>query len=204
MVAITSTCRRCSGDGEWPVGDGMLTVDYMVRCQDCDGTGEVERQARLTIVPMTLTEAKTFVGQEHRHHPPPHAHKFSVGVEDEGGRLRGVAVAARPKAHMLPQYRTLEVIRLATDGTDNACSALYGAVARIGVEMGYKRHQILTYILDDEPGTSLKAAGWYFDGRTDGGSWDRPSRPRTDKAPTCPKQRWRAAKPPTDNGRSEP
>ncbi len=97
---------------------------------------------------------------------------------------------------MLPQYSLLEVLRVATDGCDNACSALYGAVARIGREMGYERHNIITYTLISEPGTSLHAAGWWRDAETDGGSWDRLSRNRTDKHPTEPKVRWRAAKPP--------
>ena len=40
----------------------------------------------------------------------------------------------------------VEVTRLCTDGTKNACSFLYGAAARIAKEMGYK--QIQTYILE--------------------------------------------------------
>lgn len=53
---------------------------------------------------------------------------------------------------------TLEVSRVCTDGTYNACSMLYGACARIAKEMGFKKIQ--TYILQTEPGTSLKASGW--------------------------------------------
>ena len=39
-------------------------------------------------------------------------------------------------------------------------------------------------------GTSLKAAGWTFDGMTAGGSWSRKSRLRNDNAPIVRKQRW--------------
>lgn len=55
--------------------------------------------------------------------------------------------------------------------------------------MGY-REVVITYILADEPGTSLRASGWEFLGTTEGGSWGRPSRPRADKHPTCKKQAW--------------
>lgn len=50
---------------------------------------------------------------------------------------------------------------MCTDGTANACSFLYAAAARAGRALGYDRIQ--TYILADEPGTSLKAAGWKFE-----------------------------------------
>jgi len=107
--------------------------------------------------------------------------------------LAGVAVAGRPVSRVLDGLGWLEVLRVATDGCPNACSALYGACARIGKEMGYLRHEIITYTLPDEPGTSLLAAGWVRGIITDGKSWDRPSRRRSDNAPTCRKQRWRAA-----------
>jgi len=150
-------------------------------------------QSRLTIVPSGLRAASEFVGAEHRHHPPTRGHKFSVAVVDEADRRRGVAVAGRPVSRVLDGLGWLEVLRVATDGCPNACSALYGACARIGKEMGYLRHEIITYTLPDEPGTSLLAAGWVRDIITDGKSWDRPSRRRSDNAPTCRKQRWRAA-----------
>lgn len=153
-------------------------------------------QPKLYIVPVILREAQKFVGEEHRHHPPPHAHKFSIGVEDVFGTLHGVAIAARPKARMLDAYAVLEVVRLATDGTPNACSVLYGAVARAGVAMGYRRHNIITYILGSEPGTSLMAAGWWRDVETAGGTWSRDGREREDKHPLESKVRWRACKPP--------
>jgi hypothetical protein len=42
--------------------------------------------------------------------------------------------------------------------------------------MGYER--IITYILQSEMGSSLKASGWHKEADIKGGSWDRPSRPR--------------------------
>lgn len=155
-------------------------------------------QQRLKIIPVTLKEANAFVGQEHRHHGPSVGHKFSIGVADEDGLLRGVAIAGRPVARGFNPALTLEVTRLATDGCENACSALYGAVARVGTAMGYERHNILTYILSSEPGTSLKAAGWVQVAEVRGRTWDCDSRPRTDKHPTEDKTRWHAARPPEE------
>lgn len=146
----------------------------------------------LRVVPCTLRQANDFVGKEHRHHPPAVGHKFSVAVAD-GDRLAGVAIAGRPVARGLSQYKTLEVVRVCTDGTPNACSMLYGAVARIAAAMGYDRRNVITYTLATEPGTSLRAAGWVRDKDVRGRSWDTPSRPRVDRHPTEDKIRWRAA-----------
>lgn len=138
-------------------------------------------------VPLELKQANEFVDQLHRHHDPVHRDKFRVGCEN-GGKLVGVAQLARPVSRMLDDGKTIEVVRLCTDGTPDACSFLYGRAARIAKEMGYGR--IITYILDSESGTSLKAAGWIKDGDTSGGNWNCASRPRKTTAPTCKKQRW--------------
>lgn len=63
----------------------------------------------------------------------------------------------RPVARHLDDGWTLEVNRLCTDGTRNACSMLYAAAWRAARAMGYKR--LIPYILDTESGTSLRAAG---------------------------------------------
>lgn len=90
---------------------------------------------------------------------------------------------------MTDQRKVLEVTRLVTDGTKNACSILYSAAARVGKELGYERIQ--TFILDTEPGTSLKAAGWLMDGVSGGGDWTRISKPnRRQDQPQCPKHRY--------------
>jgi hypothetical protein len=50
---------------------------------------------------------------------------------------------------------------------------------------------IQTYILESEPGTTLRAAGWEFDGMTAGGQWVRADgSPRRTDQPTDKKQRW--------------
>ena len=89
---------------------------------------------------------------------------------------------------MLDNGLTLEVNRVATDGTPNACSALYGAARRAAFALGYKK--LVTYILDTEPGTSLRAAGWKCIGLAGGGKWGRQERPRVDLHPTQAKLRF--------------
>ena len=71
---------------------------------------------------------------------------------------------------------TIEIRRVCTDGTYNACSILYGACARCAKDMGYKR--VITYTLKSEPGTSLKASGFINAGEAGGVSWNMPTRPR--------------------------
>jgi hypothetical protein len=144
----------------------------------------------LTIVPMTLSEAKEIVRSNHRHHRPPVGGLFAVGCSD-GIKVVGVAVVGRPVARMLCDDFTAEVTRLCTDGTKNACSMLYGASWRAARALGYKR--LVTYILNSESGASLVASGWKCVGEAGGGSWSRKSRPRVDKHPTQTKIRWEVA-----------
>lgn len=89
----------------------------------------------LELVPVTLREANGFVQQYHRHHKQVAGHKFSIGVAQDG-RLVGVAICGRPVSRRLDNGTTLEVNRLCTDGTHNACSILYAAAARAARDMG--------------------------------------------------------------------
>lgn len=142
----------------------------------------------LELKPVSLREANEFVAAHHRHHGKTTGHKFSIGVL-ENGILVGVAICGRPVARGADDRWTLEVNRLCTSGTNNACSILYAASARAAKAMGYKK--IITYILDSETGSSLKASGWTLDGYVKGRSWSCESRPRKDNAPICNKQRWK-------------
>ena len=145
---------------------------------------------RLHAIPLELTEANRLVAQWHRHHQPSQGHRFSLGVIDADGALHGAAIVGRPVARLAGSPRdVLEVVRLVTDGTANACSILYAAAARAGLAMGYRRIQ--TYILDEEPGTSLIAAGWSYEGEAGGGQWKHTDgRPRRTDQPTGLKGRW--------------
>lgn len=142
----------------------------------------------LELTPITLREANAFVQQHHRHHKASRGHKFSIGVKS-GENLVGVAICGRPVSRKLDDGKTLEVNRLCTDGTANACSILYGAAYRAAVAMGYTK--VITYILESEPGTSLKAAGYINEGRAGGLEWNGRSTPKSkDQYPHEMKQRW--------------
>lgn len=143
--------------------------------------------AKLELVPMTLKEANAYVQQHHRHHKPVTGHKFSIGCSD-GEKIVGVAIAGRPVSRYLDDGWTLEVNRLCTDGSKNACSMLYGAAWRAARAMGYKK--VITYILQSEPGTSLRAAGWKCVGEAGGERWTGKRRPEVDLYPALMKLRF--------------
>lgn len=145
---------------------------------------------RLEIVPIKQSEAKAFIKRHHRHHAPSVGSIFNVGCSD-GERIVGVAMVGRPVARGLDDGWTVEVTRLCTDGTKNACSKLYAACRKIARAFGYRK--IVTYILESESGTSLKAAGWKCVAKTFGGSWNCESRPRVDEHPTQKKFRWESS-----------
>lgn len=144
----------------------------------------------MNIRPLTITEANELVARFHRHHRPVVGALFAIGLEVDGSTV-GAAIVGRPVARHLQDGRTAEVTRVVVpEGYKNACSMLYGASARAAKAMGYKR--LLTYTLESEPGTSLKAAGWKQTLTTQGGSWSRSARPRFDEHPLEPKRRWEA------------
>lgn len=143
----------------------------------------------LSLQPITYPEACRFIHQHHRHHLPPQGWKFGIAVND-GERVVGVVTVGRPVARRLDDGWTLEVTRCCTDGTRHAASMLYGASWRAARALGYRR--LITYTLIEEPGTSLKAAGWKSLYQTDGGSWSVPSRPRVDRHPLGQKTLWEA------------
>ena len=142
-------------------------------------------------IPVTLEQANDFVGRLHRHHRPVVGHKYSIGAWDtRSSRLCGVVIVGRPVARNIDQRRIVEVTRLCTDGTPNACSLLYGSAARAAVALGY--FAVLTYTLSSEDGASLRASGWWGEANaTDGRPWNVPSRPRAVVPSTLgPKWRW--------------
>jgi hypothetical protein len=123
----------------------------------------------LRVVPLELTEANATVAAWHRHHKPVQGHRFSLGVIDDADQIRGAVIIGRPVARLAGHPRqVLEVTRLVTDGSPNACSMLYAAAARAGKAMGFARIQ--TYILEEEEGVTLRAAGWVCEGVAGGGS----------------------------------
>lgn len=145
-------------------------------------------QSRLRVVPCSVERAKAYVESIHRHHTASTSARYCIAVIDDTHMVRGVAMVGRPVARLLDDGWTLEVNRVATDGCENACSALYGAAKRIATALGYSR--LITYIREDEPGTSLRAVGWENEGAIRARSWDMPGRRRVDKTEIVRRERW--------------
>jgi len=143
----------------------------------------------LKLLPISISDAKVWVQNLHRHHRPPLGGLFALAAE-RSGAVVGVVVVGRPVARRSDDGYTCEVTRCATDGTRNACSFLYGAAWRAAKALGYRR--ILTYTLPEEGGASLRATGWLEVGDAGGGSWSCPSRPREDNHPLSIKTKWMA------------
>lgn len=191
---IVAECQEWTR-AEWcAFADGIGMTDYVpVRQIFAADSGGWAIDYGLTLGELDRPAARAFVETHHRHNRPPPGDRFRLGVWN-GHELVAVAIVGRPVARMIDAETTCEVNRLCVDPTLdralvwNACSMLYGAAAREAKRRGYER--IITYTLETEPGTTLRAAGWTRETKTKGGSWNRPSRAREDTAPTCRKWRW--------------
>ena len=144
----------------------------------------------MNVQPVTLAAANAFVHAWHRHSRPVVGHRFSLGLFDADLQLRGVAIVGRPVARGADDGATVEITRLATDGTRNACSTLYGAACREARARGF--HRVITYTLASETGASVKAAGFVLTATVRGRQWDAPSRPRKLRE-TPDRNRWERA-----------
>ena len=86
------------------------------------------------------------------------------------------------------------VLGLATTGAELAYVRLVQLYVadlrgwRAARALGYRR--LITYTLQSESGTSLRAAGWRLVGEAGGGPWNRKGRPRVDLHPTQLKLKW--------------
>lgn len=150
----------------------------------------------LTVRPYAVKHALAFNAEKHRRRPKLQGGMWAVAVE-RGGGVVGVAIVGRP-CRVMDDGRTLVVTRCAAiegdaaaSGNKGACSMLYGRCARAAKAMGAL---LYTYTEDDEPGTSLRAAGWIDEGiQVDSDPIDRrPGRQLALHEPNRPKRRWRA------------
>lgn len=142
----------------------------------------------LRIEPTTLRRANEYVTAHHRHNKAVRGCRFCLRVVDEEGVEHGYAIVGRPLARMLDDGLTAEVLRVCTQGKSNAASMLLSACARAWRAMGGRR--LVTYTRADEPGTSLRAAGWVVDGSTRAESWNRKKRARKDQTEIIARVRW--------------
>lgn len=110
--------------------------------------------------------ANAFVAKHHRHSNPTTGHIFSLGLYKEG-ILVGVAICGRPVSRHLDNGTTIEINRLCTDGTRNACSQLYAACIKYAKRRKYSK--VITYTLASESGASLKASNFVLETEKAGG-----------------------------------
>lgn len=166
---------------------------------------EILRRVKIKVREIPQKVAFEFIAAVHRHHDPPQGDKFRLGAfADVNGveTLIGVVIVGRPPSRMLEKKepKTLEVTRMATlAGASGLNSQLYSAAWREAQKRGYDK--LITYVLESEPGTSLKASNWWIEQQdVGGGKWDRPARRRADHHPTEKKVRWAISK----KGRPQP
>ncbi|MEO0566519.1 MAG: XF1762 family protein [Pseudomonadota bacterium] len=141
--------------------------------------------------PLSLKQANALVERLHRHAKPVRIHRFSIGaVVQATGKLCGAVIVSNPvaRSHISALNLECEVRRVVTDGTPDACSFLYAAAVRAATAMGFVN--VVTYTRVNEPGTSLRAAGFDVDGTVQAKSWDTPSRRRYSALDPCARIRW--------------
>ena len=203
---MLSTC--CEGLHESIVDNMQNDPDYRVwllrelqadalcgyklrRVAECDGQFLLDWNPEIREIQQRV--AKDFVNEHHAHNRAPAGWKFGAGIWN-GGQLIGVVMVGRPVARKIDAKTTVEVNRLCirrdvpSELVWNACSLAYGWAAREARARGFGK--IITYTLEIESGTALRAVGWAREAVTQGGSWNRPSREREDTAPICRKVRW--------------
>lgn len=150
----------------------------------------------LTLTPIRLRPAKRYVAEHHSHNKIPTAGWLFGTSVFANGELVGVGIAGRPNAKELDTGVAVEVTRVATCGTPNACSRLYAALCRAAAALGYV--DAWTYTLASECAACVRAAGFQRDAELparDG--WDTLARPRVNvdlfgehRTPPGAKVRW--------------
>lgn len=192
-----AVCREMSDDPDYAkallteLGAEQIIGGKLRRVPDAGG--QLILDCKLEVDGIEQAQAKAFVHAHHEHCPPPAGWRYGAGIWN-GRHLMGVVMVGRPVARLLDHTKIVEVNRLCIRRDLprqlrwNACSQFYGWSAREAEKRGFEK--IITYIMEDEDGTTLKAAGWTCEGPAGGGSWNRKDRPRADRAPTIRKVRW--------------
>lgn len=153
----------------------------------------------LRIAPIFRDPANDFVRRLHRHSKPVKAGylfaaaavKPSMFNHHDGVQFFetvGVGIAGRPVARELQDGKTIEILRVCTDGSRNACSKLYAALCRAARALGYEL--AVTYTLASESGASLRAAGFRPVAQVKDRQWSCEARPREERDLIGDKIRW--------------
>ena len=130
--------------------------------------------------PISQKKAFTFIKEHHRHFKSIQGDIFRIGLLKDD-TLIGVISVGRPVSRHLDNGYTCEVRRLCINGQHkNACSILYSSAARAAKALGYEK--IITYILENENGVSVRASGWSLSHTSKGQNWNRTNRPREQKS----------------------
>jgi len=138
--------------------------------------------------PISRELAKEFIKSNHRHNRPPVSDRFRVGLYEDG-QLIGVGIAGLPVARKQCNGDTIEITRVCVlDGKQNACSQIYSRMKRIAQLLGYKR--IITYTLESESGSSLRAVGAVIDHKVAKGNWLNRQNRTYNEVSDKPKQMW--------------
>ena len=194
----SNTCRICRK----PFTSKRSDARYCsARCRQriCRAVTNVTLEEKpLSLKPISMEAAQEFVKQYHRHNKEvKFGPRFATSVVDASGEVWGVAIVSHPINRMLNHKGyTAEVRRVCTkpNAPLNCCSMLYSACWKAWRAMGGTK--AITYTLQSESGTSLKASGWQqkaaSKGHKVGTSWD--THPRKAKVEGTvvvePKWRW--------------
>jgi hypothetical protein len=118
----------------------------------------------VVIRPISIRDADVFVSTNHRHNKAAANGKFAIGcyivlivMNGIWYYCVGVGIGGRPRSRHLDNGITFEVYRVCTVGHKNATSFIYSKMKKIAQQMGYLK--IITYTLQEESGSSLKAIG---------------------------------------------
>lgn len=151
-----------------------------------------------SVRPSTVTAARAWVREHHRHLPNVQGVLFATSVWARGEQV-ACGIAGNP-AQVWQGTGRICITRVAAlqlplvrDSKGElhpapACTMIYRSLCDAARALGY--HEAWTYTLPDECGASLRAAGFTDMGVTAGGEHDRPSRPRKPAARPEPKRRW--------------
>lgn len=168
-------------------------VGRPVRSVCDDGMAHLVLNFELRIGSIRQKDAKRFITDHHTHNGAPVAWRWGGGIYN-GDLLMGVIWIGRPVARALCQATIVEVNRLCfrrdypLGMRHGGCSMAYRWAEATARDKGFAK--IVTYTLETESGYTLRAARWKPEAKVRGKSWNSPSRPRIDKAPTCDKVRW--------------
>lgn len=150
-----------------------------------------EGSEKLYVVPCSKEKAGEFITYQHRHHTPLDFASYCLAVCTSDGRVHGVCLIGRTATQHFDgpnNHWAMEVRRVATDGTKNACSILYAAAWHLVSAMGYRK--LISYTLPEEGGSSLRALGWRRVDNVGGNSWAHRNKSGVDIHPVGKKTRW--------------